>query len=129
MEPAGSGATWTQARRVSIGQGESARVARTGSLEVISKVERTAVRRSLHRMVRCGVAKLSDAFKKSASLLRIGLSDLLAMASTDHARWTEIKFASADLRLGIRVHRVIARVRCLFKDHDELISGDIPCTA
>src|SRR5437773_5129539 len=28
------------------------RVARSGSVEVISKVERTAVRRSLHRMVR-----------------------------------------------------------------------------
>jgi hypothetical protein len=79
-------------------------------------------------MVRCGIAKLSDAFKKSPSLLRIGLSNLLAMVSTDHARWTEIKSASADLRLSIRVHRVIARVRGLLKDHDELVSGDIPCT-
>jgi hypothetical protein len=29
-----------------------ARVARGGSVEIISKVERTAVRRSLHRLVR-----------------------------------------------------------------------------
>src|SRR5207249_7751586 len=33
-----------------------ARVARSGSVEVISKVERTAVRRSLHRLVRRSVA-------------------------------------------------------------------------
>jgi hypothetical protein len=40
MEPAGSGATWTLARRVSIGQCESTRVDRIGRVEVISKVDR-----------------------------------------------------------------------------------------
>ena len=75
MEPAGSGATWTLARRVSIGQCESTRVARSewnglpsrdidgkpggyGSSATISmggshlKRNRKAVRRSLQRMVR-----------------------------------------------------------------------------
>ena len=33
------------------------RVARSEKVEVISKVERTAVRRSLHRMVRCFVRR------------------------------------------------------------------------
>jgi hypothetical protein len=52
MEPAGSGATWTLARRVSMGQCESTPADRGGSVEVTSKVDRKAVRRSLHRMVR-----------------------------------------------------------------------------
>jgi hypothetical protein len=38
MEPAGSGATWTQARRVSIGQGESTRIACSDGVEVILNV-------------------------------------------------------------------------------------------
>jgi hypothetical protein len=46
MEPAGSGATWTLARRVSIGQCESTRVASSEGVEIISNVnaQRSAVR-------------------------------------------------------------------------------------
>src|SRR5688572_12864020 len=46
MEPSGSGATWTKGRRLSLGAGESTRVARSGSAEIISKwsAQRSAVR-------------------------------------------------------------------------------------
>jgi hypothetical protein len=40
-----------------------ARVDRSGSVEIISKVERTAVRRSLHRLVRCFASQLIGAIE------------------------------------------------------------------
>jgi hypothetical protein len=60
MEPAGSGATWTLARRVSIGQCESTRVARSECVEVISNVE--AQWSAVRSIARLGRAKtlLSD---------------------------------------------------------------------
>jgi hypothetical protein len=43
-----------------ISDGGRGRVARSGSVEVISKVERTAVRRSLHRNVRRFVTSMHN---------------------------------------------------------------------
>src|SRR5215211_8272850 len=66
-----------------------ARVARSGCLEVISKVQRTTVRRSLHRMVRC-----LWRWRDFLEVLMIAIEQVLDIAPRaehiDHCVWLQI---------------------------------------